>query len=95
MNQNMTSPYHPRANGLDKRFNQTLINTIAKHVQEDRELWDKKISKLVYDYNTAVHNFVESCTTVLIIMFITNILVSVNCSPFRLCLGDVDDCLWM
>ena len=28
----MTTPYHPQANGLDERYNQTLVNSLAKYV---------------------------------------------------------------
>ena len=52
----MTTPYHPQANGLDERYNQTLINAVAKFAQENREAWDEKIAEVVYAYNTAVHD---------------------------------------
>ncbi len=52
----LTSPYHPQANGLDERFNQTLVNALAKHVQDDRTLWDVSITRIVYSYNTSVHD---------------------------------------
>lgn len=50
----MTTPYHPQANGLDERYNQTLINSLAKYVQENRDQWDEKLSEVVYAYNTAI-----------------------------------------
>ena len=52
----LTSPYHPQANGLDERFNQTLVNALAKHVQDDRTLWDVSITTIVYSYNTSIHD---------------------------------------
>ena len=51
----MTTPYHPQANGLDERYNQTLVNTVAKFAQEDRTTWDTRLGEVVYAYNTAVH----------------------------------------
>ena len=39
----MTTPYHPQANGLDERYNQTLVNSVAKFVNDDRTTWDLKI----------------------------------------------------
>ena len=50
----LTTAYHPQANGLDERFNQTLSNTIAKFAQEERCSWDEKLPEIVYSYNTAV-----------------------------------------
>ena len=49
-----TTAYHPQANGLDERLNQTLINSLAKFAQENRNMWDDKLQEVVYAYNTAV-----------------------------------------
>ena len=50
----LTTAYHPQANGLDERFNQTLVNALSKFAQENRYLWDTKLAEVVYAYNTAV-----------------------------------------
>ena len=50
----MTTAYHPQANGLDERLNQTLMNCLAKFAQEERTTWDKNLLEVVYAYNTAV-----------------------------------------
>lgn len=50
----LTTAYHPQANGLDERFNQTLKNAIAKYSQECRDEWDAKLMEIVYAYNTSV-----------------------------------------
>ena len=50
----MTTPYHPQANGLDERYNQTLVNSLAKYVQEKRNQWNEMLSEVVYAYNTAI-----------------------------------------
>lgn len=50
----LTTAYHPQANGLDERYNQTLINSLSKFAQEDRNMWDEKLGEVVYAYNTAM-----------------------------------------
>ena len=50
----MTTAYHPQANGLDERLNQTLVNSLSKFVQDDRDTWDVHVQEVVYAYNTAV-----------------------------------------
>eukprot|EP00731_Ephydatia_muelleri_P016252 Em0009g676a len=50
-----TTPYHPQANGLDERWNQTLKNMIVKFLNEKKEDWDVYIDCHVFAYNTAKH----------------------------------------
>ena len=50
----LTTAYHPQANGLDARYNQTLINSLSKFAQEARSRWDENLPEVVYAYNTAV-----------------------------------------
>ena len=50
----MTTLYHPQANGLDERYNQTLVNSLAKYVQGKHNQWDEMLSEVVYAYNTAI-----------------------------------------
>ena len=50
----LTTAYHSQANGLDERFNQTLVNSLSKYSQEERQVWDTKLAEVVYAYNTAV-----------------------------------------
>jgi hypothetical protein len=45
--------YHPQANGLDERFNQTLQNMILKFIKDNKkEDWDTQIDRCIYAYNT-------------------------------------------
>ena len=50
----LTTAYHPQANGLDERFNQTMSNSLAKFAQVNRECWDESLQQVVYGYNSAV-----------------------------------------
>ena len=50
----LTTCYHPQANGLDERYNQTLVNALAKYAQDNRGTWDSNLKEIVYAYNTAV-----------------------------------------
>ena len=50
----LTTAYHPLANGLDERYNQTLVNSLANFAQDKRETWDENVCEVVYSYNTAV-----------------------------------------
>ena len=50
----LTTAYHPQVNRLDERLNQTLANSLANFVQQNRETWDAKLSQIVYAYNTAL-----------------------------------------
>lgn len=50
----LTTAYHPQANGLDERFNQTLLRSLAKFAGDEKEFWDVNLGEVVYAYNTAV-----------------------------------------
>jgi len=39
---NLSTPYHPKTNGLVERFNKTLCESLAK-LNEKRKNWDKYI----------------------------------------------------
>lgn len=54
INHRLTTAYHPQANGLDERFNQTLSNSLAKFAQDNRDCWDEKLRAVVYAYNSSV-----------------------------------------
>lgn len=50
----LTSCYHPQANGLVERFNQTLIHALNKVISGNKDSWDEHIPEIVYAYNTAI-----------------------------------------
>ena len=55
----LTTTYHPQANGLDERYNQTLKNSIVKFIDGKPEEWDKFLPEIAYRYNTAVQEVHE------------------------------------
>ena len=46
----LTSPYHPQANGLTERFNQTLAKSLIRMTQENEEEWDKQLPTVLLGY---------------------------------------------
>ena len=46
----VSSAYHPQTNGLDERFNQTLINTLKKVIDASKEDWDEHLPAALYAY---------------------------------------------
>ena len=55
----LTTAYYPQANGLDERYNQTLVNSLAKFCQTNRDTWDENLGAVVYAYNTSVQDHVS------------------------------------
>ena len=51
----ITSSYHPRTNGLVERFNQTLIQSLKKHCDNDITNWPKYLPFTLMAYRTKVH----------------------------------------
>ena len=51
----LMSCFHPQANWLDKRFNQTLIQCFLKYLSR-KEDWDIHLQAAVHAYNTAVQD---------------------------------------
>ena len=45
-----TSPYHPRTDGLEERFNKTLKSTLRKAVKNEGKNWDKLTPYLLLAY---------------------------------------------
>lgn len=46
----LTSPYHPQANGLTERANQTLTRSLIKMTKNDPDNWDKQIPTVLMGY---------------------------------------------
>lgn len=50
----VTSPYHPQANGLTERFNQTVTRSLIKMTQETPEEWDVHLPTVLLGYRATV-----------------------------------------
>jgi transposase InsO family protein len=46
----ISAAYHPQTNGLDERFNQTLVNILIKMSGEQPEEWDEFIDAALFAY---------------------------------------------
>src|ERR1043166_4308971 len=51
----LSTPYHPQTNGLVKRFNKTLCESLAK-VSEKESHWDEHIHEVLFGYRTNKQN---------------------------------------
>ena len=46
----ISAAYHPQTNGLDERFNQTLVNALTKMTAEKPDEWDQYIDPILFAY---------------------------------------------
>ncbi len=53
-----STPYRSQANGLVKRFNKSLCNSLAKLVDESAE-WDIFVESALWTYRTFINSFTE------------------------------------
>jgi len=51
---NLSMPYHSKINGLVKRFNRTLCESLTK-LNEERENWDEYISPMLFAYKIKIN----------------------------------------
>ena len=52
----VTSSYNPRANGLTERVNQTIVQALRKHVENDQIAWPKWLDWVLFAYRTRIHS---------------------------------------
>ena len=43
-----------KANGLDERFNQTILNMLTKFIKKKKTTWEDYLDECVYAYNTVI-----------------------------------------
>ena len=77
----LTTAYHPQANGLDERFNQTLTNSLIKYIQSNRENWDAHLDEVVFAYNTAVQESTKYTPFQAMFGRMARIPIDINSSP--------------
>ena len=51
-----TTPYHPQANGVVERLNQTLIDSLRTFVYDRVGTWDEHIDSVTFAYRTSEHS---------------------------------------
>ena len=61
----VTSAYHPQANGLDERMNQTLKFQLQKLVNDQMNDWDQLIDNVLFAYRSSRHDSTK-CTPFLL-----------------------------
>ena len=50
MDHRISAAYHPQTNGLDERFNQTLVRMLTKMSGEKPEMWDEFLDAALFAY---------------------------------------------
>lgn len=46
-----TTDYHPQSNGLDERFNGSLVKILRNYITKNQKDWDRKLPYAVMNYN--------------------------------------------
>lgn len=50
-----TCDYHPQANGMDEKFNGTLVKILKNYISANQKDWDIHLIWAVYNYNTTIN----------------------------------------
>eukprot|EP00731_Ephydatia_muelleri_P032772 Em0024g316a len=84
----LTTPYHPQANGLDERFNQTLQNMLVKYV----DMWSHYLDTCAFAYNTSRHDSTKY--TPFMLMFGRRATLPIDVELERQCSEDLCKTYW-
>lgn len=52
----ITAAYNPRTNGNTEKLNQTLMNSLRKHCENNEDNWHKWIPYIIYSYNSRLNS---------------------------------------
>lgn len=61
-----TTPLHPQSDGMVERFNRTILNYLAKFVDDNQKNWDLCLPLLLMSYRTAVHESTKQTPAMLL-----------------------------
>jgi transposase InsO family protein len=61
INKTMTTPYHPKSDGIVERFNKTLATMVSSYVNEHHTNWDILLPYVMMAYRPAEHE-TTGCT---------------------------------
>lgn len=54
-----TTPYHPQANNVKERANETLVNILRTLVQYNVEIWDTVLPLATFIYNSGCNRSIR------------------------------------
>eukprot|EP00731_Ephydatia_muelleri_P019603 Em0012g428a len=88
----LTTPYHPQANGLDERFNQTLQNMLVKYLSSKKDMWSHYLDTCAFAYNTSRHDSTKY--TPFMLMFGRRATLPIDVELERQCSEDLCKTYW-
>ncbi|KAG9508436.1 Ty3b-i, partial [Fragariocoptes setiger] len=54
-----TTAYHPQSNGMDERFNATLVKILRAYVSQHQTRWDEHLKWAIFVYNTSYQDSIK------------------------------------